>query len=712
MDDSLLSAYWYRVAGLRPRLRAHVKVRRCDVRAEPWYLLMDTAEGRQHRLNAGAYAIIGRCDGERTLAEIWDTVLEEAAEHAPTQPEVVQLVAQLNAAELLQCELPPDLVAMFEQRREHAAERRRSRLNPLAFRVELGNPRRLLAAIEPWLGWWIAPWVGVLWAIVVGSALILTFEHWQEIVTVVSSSMLTPRYLIVSLCCYPLLKLLHELGHALAIRRFGGEVTNVGFTLFVLVPAPFVDASAAAAFPRRQRMLVSAVGIMIELFLAALALFVWINASDGLLRDIAAVVMVLGGASTVLFNGNPLQRFDAYYLLSDIIDVPNLATRSVSYWRTLIFRHVLRLSVRQPPLAPGERGWLAAYAPLSWLFRCYLLFLIVLWAGAKAAVLGIALAVLACVLLVWRPLQQFGTQAMALAGSGGARTRLLLTALALTLACIGIAVPMPFATVAPAVVWLPDQAQARAQSAGLITQVVARDGAWVAAGQPLARLQDPELDARRAIAAARLAALEVEHFEAMTREAWRLPQIAARLKEARAARAEIDQRIAGLTIRSTLAGRLVLDREDDLEGAWLAQGDIFGYVLPRGPVTVRAVVAQEDAALVRQNTLESVVLIAGSAGSRGIPAAAPREVRAGERRLPSRALADRYGGGIVSDAGDPESLRTRDSLFLFDVMIPAGSVAPVGGRARVRFDHAWTPLAAQVLRHARQVFLAHFDPTG
>jgi putative peptide zinc metalloprotease protein len=133
---------------------------------------------------------------------------------------------------------------------------------------------------------------------------------------------------------------------------------------------------------------------------------------------------------------------------------------------TAIYRHVLRLNTAAFPIAAGERGWLIAYAPLSWLFRCYLLYLLALWAGAKTALLGVAVALFAAFALIARPVQQFSTEAMAVAGGGGARTRARLLALAVALAGVAIAVPLPFATLAPALVWLPTRRRREPKAPG------------------------------------------------------------------------------------------------------------------------------------------------------------------------------------------------------------------------------------------------------
>ena len=145
-------------------------------------------------------------------------------------------------------------------------------------RVPLGNPTALLRRLD-WLGPAIInPAALWLWVTAIAISAAAGIVHGPELVTQVASNMGTPRFLMIAWLCYPLIKLLHELGHGLAVRRWGGEVHEAGFSLLVLVPAPYVDASASAAFrDRRHRIIVGAIGIMVELAIAAVALAVWLK---------------------------------------------------------------------------------------------------------------------------------------------------------------------------------------------------------------------------------------------------------------------------------------------------------------------------------------------------------------------------------------------------------------------------------------------------
>ncbi|MGH8675601.1 MAG: hypothetical protein ACREVG_14985, partial [Burkholderiales bacterium] len=248
MSGFLRSPLWYRVSDLRPRLRASVRVQRQRHRDQVWHRLTDETSGRAVRLNAAAFRFIGRLDGRYTTSQVWDALLEADGESVLTQDEAIRVMGQLNSAGLLQCELTPDLERLFRQQRRHARRKRWSELNPLAVRVRLFNPSDFLARFDPWLKRLFHPATFGCWLVVVLIAAAFAANRWSELVADAAAHFESPRALLIAWCAYPLLKALHELAHALAVRRWGGAVTDVGFTLFVVVPVPYVDASAASAF--------------------------------------------------------------------------------------------------------------------------------------------------------------------------------------------------------------------------------------------------------------------------------------------------------------------------------------------------------------------------------------------------------------------------------------------------------------------------------
>ena len=169
------------------------------------------------------------------------------------------------------------------------------------------------------------------------------------------------RMLLLMWLAYPVIKALHELAHAFAVKVHGGEVHEVGITLLFMTPVPYVDASASAAFPdKRQRIAVAAAGIVVEVLLATAALVLWLALEPGLLRDLAYAVIAVAGLSTLLVNGNPLLRFDGYFVAADALELPNLAQRSSRYWQVWAKRTLLGLSDDAVARPGARRARLAA----------------------------------------------------------------------------------------------------------------------------------------------------------------------------------------------------------------------------------------------------------------------------------------------------------------------------------------------------------------
>ncbi|MDH3511319.1 MAG: hypothetical protein OER85_10755, partial [Gammaproteobacteria bacterium] len=351
MGSQLFSPLWYRVAELKPSLRAHTRVHRHVYRGAPWFVVQDFAAGRVHRFTPAAYRVIAMMDGHHSVNEIWKTIDDKLGDEAPTQDDIIQLLAKLHGADLLLVETPADVKELFrryQQRRRQGLKQRFA--NPMAMRFALLDPDRLLNRMMPWVRPVFSAMGFVVWAGIVAVALVMAAMHWAELTENMSDRVLSAQNLFLIWLVYPVIKLLHELGHGLTVKRWRGEVHEMGIMLLVLAPLPYVDASASAAFKdKRKRMLVGAAGIMVELFVAALAMFVWAAAEPGLVRSVAFNVMLIGGVSTVFFNGNPLLRFDAYYVLADFLDMPNLGARANQYIGYLLQRYAFGLQEAESP---------------------------------------------------------------------------------------------------------------------------------------------------------------------------------------------------------------------------------------------------------------------------------------------------------------------------------------------------------------------------
>jgi putative peptide zinc metalloprotease protein len=712
MRESLFSPLWYRVAEQHPHLRAEVRVQRQQVRDQLWYLLVNAASGRQFRVNEQAWAFIGRCDGTRSVEAVWNALLEQLRDDAPTQSEVIQMLNQLDEQDLLVYEHAPDAATLTRRKSERTQRRVQGFVNPFAMRIPLGDPSPFLRRLDSLPALLFNRLTLCVWLVAIAAAVLGAASHWDTLAAHARTYMSTPRYLLFAWIAFPILKALHELGHALAVRRWGGTVSSVGFSLFVLVPAPYVDASAAAAFRSRyQRVVVCAAGMMVELFIAAVALAVWLNVQPGVVSDLAFVTMFIASLSTVMFNGNPLLPFDAYFILCDALDVPNLGPRSKAWWSRAAFR-AIGADHASMSVSRGEGKWLIGYAPLSFVYRVALAVALVVWLGSYSTVLAACGGLFLAFGLVLKPIVSTVSRTRAALPPGKARRRAGAVAAGAVAALLVLvcAVPLPFHTIAAGVVWLPEQARVRPGTDGFIAELIARDGDRVTAGQVLAVLEDPALLVERDRLASRLEQLN----------AGRYTVLAGSPEEARNAEEEIarvhgeiervDERIAQLDVRAKTAGILVMPQQQDLPGTFVRKGSTMAHVLENADIGVRAALAEYDAAFLRESTRAVEVRLAG--GVEPMRAELVRDNPAATHDLPSAALGDRGGGPHATDPADTEGLRTQEPIVIVDLKLPEQKLERVGSRAWVRFDHGAQPLAMRWYRQVRQVLLHQFNPAG
>jgi putative peptide zinc metalloprotease protein len=712
--DAYLSPDWHRVARLRPRLRPHVKIHRHRYRGETWYVVQDHAAGRYHRFSPAGYQLAGMMDGERSVEELWQELVATLGDDAPSQTSVVNLLAQLHGADLLQTNVAADPVEMLQRRGKQVRRRLMGRAgNPLALKIPLWDPDRFLLATLPFVAPLFSRFGALLWLLVVGLGATLAGMHWNELTANLADRVLTPDGLLLVALVFPLLKLLHELGHAYATRAGGGEVHEMGLMLMALAPVPYVDASASAAFRSRwKRAGVGAAGVLVELFVAGLAMIAWTVVEPGLVRALLFNVMLVAGVSTVMFNLNPLMRLDGYFIAGDLLEIPNLGGRANRWWGWLADRRLFGADVEEPPATSWERGWFLLYAPASFAWRIGMLVGISLFVAERFFVIGALMAIGGLAIgLIWPMAKAFwhvGTsprlqlhrgRAMGITFGG-----LLAAALVLLL------VPAPLRTTSEGVLWLPEEAIVRAGADGFVKAVAAPPGSHVTRGTPLIQAEHPDLVADLAVQRAQVEALRArldsEQFTDRVRAEVTRQEIALKLQQI--ARAE--ERVAALDVASAAEGTFRVPRADDLPGRFVKRGDVLGFVTPEAATLARVVVPQADIELVRHRLEAVEVKLPGRIWD-PLPARLVREVPAASERLPSRALAVEGGGRFAADPTQGgENPRSLERLFQFDLALPEGAVEQgFGSRVFVRFDHGAEPLGLQWWRRGRQLLLARLQ---
>lgn len=716
MQDVLLSPYWYRIAQLHPRLRHHVSVRMQQTRGQAWYVLHNQATGRYHRVNAQAFELVGRLDGRQTVDEIWQALLEQQGDQAPTQNDVIRILGQLTDAGLVQAEVTPDVRQMMDMGEARLRKERQARLNPLSFRLGLFNPSALLERVYPQVRWLFSTRVLMVWLAMMVSGLIAAWFNWPALREYAHTHFMTPRFLGMVWVMYPLMKALHELGHALMLRRFGCEVPEVGVNFFLFVPMPYVDASASNKLTSRsQRAVVAGAGIMVEAFLACIGLVCWLLVEDGVFRELLFTLMTLGGLSTLLFNGNPLMKFDGYFVACDALDLPNLAQRSAKanerMWQRVVAK-VLRMPDDLPGVVetdPIERWLLRLYSPVSWLYRLSISAVMVSWASDKSSWIGLAILGWMIWSLVLQPCRNWAESVLSAPGFESVRTRALWgggAALSGVLLLLAV-VPVPASIVADGVVWLPPDAQIRATTDAEVEAVLVRSGQRVQAGQALIRLRDPALLTERTVVLAQIEGGRAELNAAFGVEPLKVSNAQQALQRDNARLAQIDEDLSRQVLRAVRGGEFVLSREEDLNQRQVSRGQLLAYVMADVPTVVRMLVSQRDIDDVRSRLKRASVVLAERPGL-PMPASPSGHTPAAVDKLPSAALSNKQGGPIAADAQDPDGMKPSEPMFALDVVLQE-RVPRAGGLARVKLELEPRPLLKTVLYRLRQLFLKHFS---
>jgi putative peptide zinc metalloprotease protein len=710
MAGSFHSDDWYRVENLRPTLRPSVRIYRHRYRNRAWYVLQDAASGRTLRVTPEAARLIEQLDGTRSVGAVWDGLVADTARTPPRQDELIDVLHQAHSLDLLQSDGAPAVPRLAERRsRQEGAKFRSQFANPLSFRLPLFDPDRFLTKTAPLVRPFVTPLALIAWLAVVGWAAASAVVHWTDLSSNWHDRLFTLGNLAAIWMIYPVVKALHEMGHAYVVKVFGGEVHEMGVMFIYLTPVPYVDASAANAFPSRwQRIAVSAAGIVVELLLASGALAVWLTVEPGLLRAMAFNVLLICGASTVLFNGNPLMRYDGYFVLADWIEMPNLAALSAAFWQRLLQK---RLFGVQPHAAPErsrrERAWLALYQIGSVVYRTFIALSIALWLAAQFFFVGVALALL----IVWStlvtPLWKSVRFLIADVRLHGRRGRAVLVSCAVAAAAIAllVLVPLPLKRQVEGVVWIPEDAQIRATEAGFIERVLVAPGDSIGAGEPVFLSVNRELAAELRQSEARVRQLEVEYsikaFSDRVAAAVALDSIQTETVKLDRLR----ERQAQLIARSGVGGTLSVARADDLKGRFVRKGELLGYVLDGSPRIVRAVVEQDNVDLVRSHLVGAELRVASALGDVQRTHVL-REVPAGINDLPSAALSMAGGGRIAQDPKSTTGMKSLDRVFQFDFALgQAESVMPVGTRVYLRLTFEPESLAQSGYREVRRLML-------
>lgn len=703
------SESWHRVADLKVSIRPTVTARRQYFRGKKWYVLYDDFNNQFFRLTPEAHDFLARLDPNHTVEEIWHECLERFPDEAPGQEDVIHLLTQLYHANLLYFDGPADSRGLFERyHRRRQREMRAKLLSVMFVHIPLFDPESLLKRFYPMIRWLVSIPTAILWTVVMAAALKQIFDHFGEVASQFQG-VLAPGNLFLLYAGLVVIKTVHECGHAVVCKRFGGQVHTMGVMLLVFTPLPYMDATSSWSFRSRwHRALTGAAGMMTELFVAAMAALVWSRTGPGVLHALCYNIMFIASVSTVLFNANPLLRFDGYYMLSDLLEIPNLHTRSRMQLCHLVEHYLFGYANSQSPAhSTREAVWLTVFGILSGLYRVVVFTGIVLFVADKYLLAGLVMAVV-CI-ASWVMVPAYRLLVYLATSPKLARTRLRAASICLggalvVLAGLGI-IPWPDRFRAPGVIESVPFTHVMNDAPGYVQSIPAKTGETVGAQDVLMVLVDRELDYNIGIAEAQKRETLAMEKRAMNTAAADLQPIRKRLETIHEKLEKLYRRCMDLTVRAEHEGVWVCPDRRRWLGTWVERGTDVGALLNPYDFRFSAVVSQDEAgSLFDQGIRSAQVRLKGQSGV----VLAVRDLKIlpfHKERLPSAALGWKGGGDVAVAATDDSGLTPIEPFFLIYASIVSQSYVKLlhHRTGLIRLDIGQKPLMFQWIRKIRQL---------
>jgi putative peptide zinc metalloprotease protein len=477
-------------------------------------------------------------------------------------------------------------------------------VNPISCKLRIFNPNRVLTLIQPYTQWAFSGWVLVIWLLTGCYALATLFSNWDKLGSA-SAGIFSGSSWIWLLLIWIGLKVVHEAAHGIACRRFGGEVPEAGVLLLLFTPMAYVNVTSMWRFANRwHRIVVASAGMYVELFISFVSIIIW-QRFPGVVGDIAFDVFIMSSVTTILFNANPLMRFDGYFILSDLLKVPNLYTKGTKWFGDRI--KSLYFGVPKTPniCASTELGRVAVYGSLAFFWKITICFSLIIGASVLFYGAGLILAAIGVVLWFVVPIANQIKGLFGPAAPFPVNRRRLAISLTLT-AIVGFSMfsvlKAPASKSAPAIVQFSDEQILRANAEGFIREILIENGQAVTKDQALIVLENRQL------------ALGVRELEALANEALIESRIHANSDELALSQAALEkheglqrqlvekrQQLDGLTLRAPFAGFVYQRNLENRLGSYAKRGDSLLSLAHADTKEVVVSIDQRDLESIKEN---------------------------------------------------------------------------------------------------------------
>ncbi len=650
---------------------------------------------RFFRVGYEEYVFLSLLDGQTTIPQACGLAAAKLGSRAPSAADAIAI-----SKWLLKNELAYLATGEEPNRRYHRASgamsrgwRLLQRFNPFWIKLPLPSSHVLMSGCSRLLN----PLFSSV-AVLLGVGLILTalFSlglHWGDF-TASSAALFLPHSWLGLFVAWVILKLIHELAHAVACDRMGGEVNEAGIVFVLFAPLAYVDVSSCWRMNSRwSRIAVAAAGMYAELVVAAVALLMWSLTDSISAKFMLYQIVIIAGLSTIVFNANVLMRFDGYFILADLIDVPNLQSEASLSVRGLFSRIVTGQRSPDRSLGSWRRCFVFVYGLATLLWRFVVCVSLFIAASTMFAGAGIVISLVGLCIWLAGPIQAYiaATRNLFQAGlTQSVRPVVVSSGLLTAVVWLLFIFPIPIAISVPSVVeYLPETAL-RSRTGGFITKIHVVDGQTVSEGDPLLSLENRELVTQLQELELTWQQNEIRLRQATESHDASQQQILRKNQDSLTQQMRpVREQVAALEIISPRTGRVIAPALAQSWGTYLKEGDSL--------FTVASVTDKQVIAVIEENVVDDVrgwlghVVQLRSPGFPVLNGQLERiEPRAGDK-LPSAALASPAGGPLAvrstSDPSDADSWRLLEPVFRarIDLSPDASARLPAGMRLKTLF---------------------------
>ena len=562
---------------IRVGLRADLEFNRVVMHGQASYIVHDPVSFTNHRFSVEEYLIITAIIETRSLKDTFEQLVLRKVLEEKEKDAFFKFVLILHSKCLLSLPIL-DADKLYERYKNKREEKKvRFLMALMYFKVPLFDPDRFLTRTIRYVRYLFSK-VGIaIWATL---GLISIWKVWGRLDELLDDASILLHFANVPILYVVLigLKGLHELGHAYTCKKLGGAVPEIGMAAIMMTPCAYVDASSAWKFPSKwHRIAVSLGGMYIETFIAFIFALIWAGSSDGLLKDVCVNVVAIASVATIIFNLNPLMKFDGYYVLADLIGIPNLRQRGTKYLSIVAKQFFLGLKIAQSEATVGEQSFCAVYGIGAFLYKIMLAFTITVMVVFKWPMAGAVLGICFGFLLVFLPMARLCMYLWTGDETSGVRLRarsigvIGLCSLPLALAYV----PVSWNVVVPGILQPEFPQVLRAPQSGFVTDVFVARGQQVMRGQRVVQLSDPTLEAKanRTLEELNEARAVLDANEGIS---------AAKVVENRANLDYLEQKVAmvqkrrnELTILTRGPGTVTTEDPGSLRGSFVRQGQVL-----------------------------------------------------------------------------------------------------------------------------------------